>query len=148
MRYLVDVHLLVAWGWADHADHVRAAGWIAQAKRSPGVVILTSVIPQLGFVRVSVQRTGGRITPADAGDTLAGMLSMLGPVHQFLPDDQGATVWQEWCRGAGQTTDAHLMKLAASHQAVLATLDHGIPGAFIVPRDVEAERARRPPSGP
>lgn len=147
MTYLVDVNLLVAWGWADHAEHARAAGWIAQAKKTPGVVILTSTIPQLGFVRVSVQRTGGRITPAEAGDTLDGMLSTLASVHQFLPDDQAATVWQEWCRGAGQTTDAHLMKLAASHQAVLATLDHGIPGAFILPRAAEALRVRRPPSG-
>ena len=51
MRYLVDVNLLVAWGWADHADHARAAGLIAQAKKTPEVVILTSAIPQLGFVR-------------------------------------------------------------------------------------------------
>lgn len=75
------------------------------------------------------------------------MLSTLGSVHQFLPDDQAATGWLEWGRSAGQTTDAHLMKLAASHQAVLATLDQGIPGAFILPRVVEAERVRRRPSG-
>lgn len=147
MRYLVDVNLLVAWGWADHADHERAAGWIAQARKTPAVVILTSAIPQLGFVRVSVQRAGGRITPAEAGKTLAGMLSTLGSVHQFLPDDQASTAWLEWCRVAGQTTDAHLMKLAESHRARLATLDDGIPGAFLLPRAAKVERVRRSPPG-
>ncbi|MGE3311872.1 MAG: TA system VapC family ribonuclease toxin [Limisphaerales bacterium] len=136
MRYLLDVNLLVAWGWADHSEHTRAAAWIAQSKRTRGTLLLTSAIPRLGFVRVSVQRTGGQVTPTDAGTTLAGMLTNLGSVHQFLPDDQWATVWPEWCRSAGQTTDAHLLALAKAHQAELATLDTGIPGAFVVPRQV------------
>ncbi|MCC7374780.1 MAG: PIN domain-containing protein [Verrucomicrobiales bacterium] len=134
MRYLLDVNLLVAWGWADHAEHARAAAWIAQAKGRRGTLLLTSAIPQLGFVRVSVQRTGGQVTPADAGTTLAGMLTSLGSAHQFLPDDQLATGWPEWCRSASQTTDAHLLALAKAHQAELATLDTGIPSAFVVPR--------------
>ena len=133
MRYLLDVNLLVAWGWADHADHDRVAAWIGHVMRGGTDTLLTSAIPELGFVRVSVQRAGGRISPEAAGRTLAGMLAHLGARHGFLPDDQPATGWPEWCRGAGQTTDAHLASLAARHQARLATLDTAIPGAFVLP---------------
>ena len=67
------------------------------------------------------------------GRTLGGMLASLGAHHVFLPDDQSATDWPDWCRGAGQTTDAHLVSLAAKHQARLATLDTAIPDAFVIP---------------
>jgi predicted nucleic acid-binding protein len=139
MRYLLDVNLLVAWGWADHADHGRAASWIARSRRKRGTVLFTSAIPQLGFVRVTVQRTSGRVSPTEAGQTLSGMLGTLGSVHRFLPDDEAAVAWPEWCRGAGQTTDAHLLRLAESHQAILATLDTGIPGALVIPDTVDAD---------
>jgi predicted nucleic acid-binding protein len=90
----------------------------------------------LGFVRVSVQRTGGRVSPAEAGRVLAGMLASLGARHSFLPDDQRATDWPDWCQGAGQTTDAHLVSLATRHQAKLATLDRAIPDAFVIPLEL------------
>jgi hypothetical protein len=32
-----------------------------------------------------------------------------------------------------QTTDGHLLELARTHQAQLATLDTGIPGALLIP---------------
>jgi predicted nucleic acid-binding protein len=133
MKYLLDVNLLVAWGWADHADHPRVASWIAQVKRIRSAKLFTSPIPELGFVRVSVHRTGGRISPAEAGRVLASMLASLGTHHGFLPDDQPATASPDWCQGAGQTTDAHLVCLATRHQATLATLDRAIPATFVLP---------------
>lgn len=133
MRYLLDVNLLVAWGWADHADHDRVAGWIREAKRIRSAKLFTSPIPELGFVRVSIQRTGGRVSPAEAGRTLTDMLASLGPHHGFLPGNQPATDRPEWCRGAGQTADARLAALAAKHQAKLAKLDRAIPDAFVLP---------------
>lgn len=133
MRYLLDVNLLVAWGWADHAEHDRVAAWIGQMKKARLAKMLTSAIPELGFVRVSVQRAGGRVTPEEAGRTLAGMLASLGSHHEFLADDQPGTSWPHWCRGSGQTIDAHLAELAARHQAQLVTLDTAIPNAFVLP---------------
>lgn len=133
MRYLLDVNLLVAWGWDDHADHERVASWIGRMKLTRSTKLFTSPIPELGFVRISVARAGGRVTPTEAGQVLVGMLAHLGSQHEFLPDDLAATTWPEWCRGAGQTTDAHLAALAAKHQARLATLDTAIPGAFVLP---------------
>ena len=133
MRYLLDVNVLVAWGWGDHADHDRAATWIGAQRKQKGVVLLTSAIPQLGFVRVSVQRSAGRVLPEEAGMVLSGMLKALGRSHAFLPDDQPSSEWPGWCKGAARTTDAHLLQLATAHGAQLASLDRGIPGAFVIP---------------
>ena len=132
MKYLLDVNVLVAWGWADHADHERVARWIGKVKQVGGGALLTSAVPQLGFVRVSVQRTGGQVLPEEAGRVLAGMLRSLGAGHEFVPDDQEALQWPEWCGSAARTTDAHLVALAKAHGAELATLDQGIPGAYVI----------------
>ena len=133
MRYLLDVNVLVAWGWADHVEHDRTAAWIAAGKTQRGVVFLTSAIPQLGFVRVSVQRAGGHVSVGEAGASLAGMLTSLGGRHIFLPDDLNSSESPEWCSTATRTTDAHLVQLAQAHQAQLVTLDTGIPQAFLIP---------------
>jgi predicted nucleic acid-binding protein len=133
MNYLLDVNVLIAWGWSDHVDHQRVAAWIAAIKAANSDVLLTSAIPQLGFVRVSVQRSGGKVTAALAGRVLKGMLQKLGKWHQFIPDDQDSLQWPSWCKAAPRTTDAHLEALAKRHQALLATLDAGIPGAFLLP---------------
>ena len=138
MRYLLDVNLLVAWGWEDHIDHDRTAKWIAGAKRLRDTRLLTSAIPQLGFVRVSVQRTGGRLAVSEAAEVLTGMIGSLGRIHAFVPDDIDSTKWPGWCQSASRSTDAHLLSLATAHKAKLATLDTGIPGAFVLPNSPEA----------
>ena len=135
MRYLLDVNVLVAWGWSDHVDHERTVAWIAAARRQKAT-LLTSPIPELGFVRVSVQRTGGRVTLREASRTLAGMVAALGARHEFLADDWPVRSFPEWCHHASRTTDAHLLQLAGAHGATLATLDTGIAGAFLVPASV------------
>ena len=140
MKYLLDVNVLVAWGWADHVEHERTARWIAAARKQKGTILLTSAIPQLGFVRISVQRTGGLVTVNEASRTLAGMVSSLGARHAFVADDRPATDFPEWCHHASRTTDAHLVQLAETHAAKLATLDTGIPGAFLVPAPAAQSR--------
>jgi len=133
MKYLLDVNVLLAWGWADHTEHQRTALWIATMKDRHQVTLLTSSIPELGFVRVSVQRTGGNLSVIAAAETLAGMLESLGRTHQFLADDLSSTKeWPDWCGGASRTTEAHLLKLAEKHGARLLTLDAGIPGAHLL----------------
>jgi predicted nucleic acid-binding protein len=133
VNYLLDVSVLVAWGWSDHVDHERTAAWIGAARRQRATKLMTSAIPELGFVRVSVQRTGGRVSVAEAAETLAGMVAALGARHVLLADDQAARRFPEWCSSASRTTDAHILGLAAAHGAKLATLDTGIPGAFLIP---------------
>lgn len=133
MKYLLDVNVLVAWGWSDHVDHERTAAWIGAARAQKATKLMTSAIPELGFVRVSVQRAGRHVTVAEATETLAGMVATLGARHVLLADDHAARQFPAWCSSASRTTDAHLLELAARHGARLATLDTGIPGAFLVP---------------
>jgi len=131
VNYLVDVNILVAWGWSDHVEHARVASWIAALPTDE--LLLTSAIPQLGFVRVSVQRSGGLVTVSEAAETLRGMLALLGERHRFLPDAIDALHWPDWCRSPAQTTNAHLLDLALANSATLATLDTAIPGAMVLP---------------
>jgi predicted nucleic acid-binding protein len=136
VNYLLDVNVLVAWGWSDHVDHERTVTWIAAARKQAATKLMTSAIPELGFVRVSAQRTRGRVTVAEAAETLAGMVAALGARHVLLADGHAARQFPEWCASAARTTDAHLLDLAAAHGAKLATLDAGIPGAFLIPARV------------
>ncbi|MBL9161056.1 MAG: hypothetical protein JNJ70_26480 [Verrucomicrobiales bacterium] len=134
MNYLLDVNVLVAWGWADHVEHRRAATWIQSIKKKRSDRILTSAIPELGFIRVSCQRAGGRISVNDAINCLESLVKNLGSKHSFLADDLSSTIaLPPWCDGPSRSTDAHLLSLANRHGAVLATLDAGIPGAFLIP---------------
>jgi toxin-antitoxin system PIN domain toxin len=133
VKYLLDVNVLVAWGWSDHVDHDRTVAWIGAVRRQRATTLMTAAIPELGFVRVSVQRTAGRVTVAEAADVLAGMVASLGARHVLLADDEPARRFPDWCSSASRTTDAHLVALASAHGARLATLDTGIPGAFVIP---------------
>jgi len=133
VKYLLDVNVLVAWGWADHVDHERTAKWIKKTRAKKSVSLLTSAIPELGFVRVSFLRTGGLVSIKEAAKTLAGMVASIRRRHAFLDDDQPSSGFPEWCVHASRTTDSHLMQLAEAHGAKLATLDTGIPGAFLIP---------------
>jgi len=133
MRYLLDVNLLVAWGWEDHVDHDRTVKWVATEIQRRDRTLLTSAIPQLGFVRVSVQRAAGRLAPSEAAEVLAGMIESLGTIHAFVPDTIQSVTWPAWCQSASRSTDAHLLSLATAHKAKLATLDTGIPHAFLLP---------------
>ena len=125
--------MLVAWGWEEHSDHERVAKWLALERGKADTGFLTSPIPELGFVRVSVQRAAGTIATKEACSALQGMLASLGNAHSFIPDNQRGTQLPAWCTGAARTTDAYLLALANAHDAKLATLDKGIPDAFIVP---------------
>jgi len=133
MKYLLDVNVLLAWGWADHTDHRRVASWIGLMMRHRNTTLMTSAIPELGFVRVSVQGASGRISLADATVTLTSMLHSLKAKHRFVGDDLSSTLpLPAWCEGASRSTDAHLFGLAEAHGALLATLDTGIPGSFLI----------------
>ena len=133
MIWLLDVNILIAWSWPDHPEHLRVCAWLRAEIKSDGVRLATTPITQLGFVRVSGQRSQGRITPQAAGGTLRVLLEALGEIHRFIPDDQQCFAWPAWCLNASGTTDAHLLALASAHRAKLATLDKGIPGAFLIP---------------
>jgi hypothetical protein len=51
----------------------------------------------------------------------------------LLPDGNDISSLPAWVKTPKQTTDGHLVQLASANGAVLATLDEGIPGAFLIP---------------
>lgn len=134
MKFLLDVNILIAWGWSDHDDHLRVQKWIAQIRGEKSTLILTSPNTQLGFIRISTQRSLGEISLSEASQILSEMIHFWGDQHQFITDSIDSLHFPEWCHSPKQTTDAHLLKLAQSQQAKLATLDQKIPDAFLIPQ--------------
>ena len=41
MKYLLDVNILVAWGWSDHVAHGQTAKWIAATRNRTTAKLLT-----------------------------------------------------------------------------------------------------------
>jgi predicted nucleic acid-binding protein len=106
---------------------------IAWARTQLGSTFLTCPITELGFVRVAAQARVYGYTITQAKDLLLALKK--GPSFQveFVVDSHDASRLPAWVSTSGQTTDGHLVELAKAHSAILATLDEGIPGAFLVP---------------
>jgi predicted nucleic acid-binding protein len=133
MKYLLDVNVLIAWGWADHSDFLKVSRWLLKVHNEKSTQFLTTPITQLGFIRISVQRSSRDLPIVEACKILSEMIHFFGKQHEFIPDTIESLSFPAWCKSANRTTDAHLLKLAESHKARLATLDQKIPGAFVIP---------------
>lgn len=125
MRYLLDVNCLIALGYAQHEFHARVKAW------AKGRELCTSSISELGFIRILSGLPEAEISVATCRQLLATLKTewKIG----FLPDDCSALNLPEWVHRSKQTTDGHLAGLAKSKSLRLATLDEGIPGAFLIP---------------
>ncbi len=130
MTYLLDVNALLALGLANHQFHTRVAAWI-EGQRSPQLA--TCPITELGFVRIVAQATVYGLNVAQARSMLLRMKKAAEPAFAFIADDRDASHLPTWVKTANQTTDGHLASLASANGAVLATLDRGIPGAYLIP---------------
>lgn len=130
MTSLLDVNVLLALGHAAHVHHDRVARWVA--KLPADHVLATCSITELGFVRIAPQ---ARLSPsvAAARDLLAQIRSSTRPAFVRLTDDLGADTLPSWADSPPTTTDGHLSALAARRDALLVTLDEGIPGSFLIP---------------
>ncbi len=125
MKYLLDVNALVALGFLQHEFHKRVAHWV-RALASKGVPELsTCSITELGFVRVLAQAPLYGFTVAQASSLLLRLKAENILKFTHLP---------AWVKTAKQTTGGHLAQLAKTNSAMLATLDKGIPRAFLIPR--------------
>ena len=129
MIFLADVNVLLALAWAHHPDHARARAWWAGL--GPGDGFATCAITELGFVRISLQPAFGAADIGVVRKTLA-QLRTARPGGVMLPDAVGAEGLPAWVKVSKQTTDGHLLALAAAHGAKLVTLDAGIPGAVVI----------------
>lgn len=128
--YLLDVNALVALGFAHHEFHGRVAAWLRAQQFPP---LATCSITELGFLRVLAQAPGYGFTVAQARTLLLQMKQANVTTFTILPDDHDASHLPGWVKAARQITDGHLVKLAGAKQALLATLDGKIPGAYLIP---------------
>jgi len=92
----------------------------------------TCAITEIGFVRVSIHAGLERDTPG-AVQTLEGLKTSSRIPFFLIGDALGASHLPWWMTGAKQVTDGHLLGLATQHSMELATLDKGIPRAFLIP---------------
>jgi predicted nucleic acid-binding protein len=130
MRYLLDVNALVALGIFHHGFHDRVNAWITSQE---GAHWLTCSITELGFVRVSAQTPDYGFTVQQARTLLLSLKTNSRLALTLLPDGNDISSLPAWVKSPKQTTDGHLVQLANANGAVLATLDKGIPGAFLIP---------------
>ncbi|HJZ62774.1 MAG TPA: PIN domain-containing protein [Candidatus Acidoferrum sp.] len=134
MRYLLDVNTLLALVVLDHEFHARVAIWVERLGAGGVPELATCSITELGFVRVlgQAQQYGSSI--AQARELLLRVKNSKGMRWIFIPDDRDISRLPRWVRTPKQTTDGHLAELARANQAILATLDRRIPGAFFIPQ--------------
>jgi uncharacterized protein len=129
MRYLLDVNALIAYGFRQHTFHDKVGAWIRSRK---GDRFLTCSITELGFIRVLGNvRTYG-MDVAKARSLLMELKAWRSLPLEFIPDGNDISFLPKWVKSPPQTTDGHLLQLAIAHGVVLATLDDGIPGAFLI----------------
>lgn len=133
MRYLLDVNALVALGLLQHEFHGRVANWVRKLANKGVPELATCAITELGFVRVVVQAPQYGFTVMQARDLLLRLKSGHIVKFTFISDDHDVSHLPAWVKSAKQTTDGHLAQLSKSIGATLATLDTGIPGAYLIP---------------
>jgi predicted nucleic acid-binding protein len=136
MKYLLDVSSLVAFGVLQHEFHVRTASWVRTLASAEQPELLTCSITELGFVRVLSQTARYGLTFGQAQALLLRVKSEGEITFSLIPDDHDITHLPVWVKYASQITDGHLLELARARGARLATLDKGIPGAFLIPAEV------------
>lgn len=131
MTYLLDVNALVALGFQGHELHERVARWVRNLPAADDFA--TCAITELGFGRVLNQAAQYQVSIDDARALLARLRTARKRVFRLMSDDHGAERLPRWVKKGRQTTDGHLAELARAKGAVLATLDKGIPGAWLIP---------------
>jgi uncharacterized protein len=130
VKYLLDVNALVALAALSHQFHPRVVGWL-RSESSP--VLLTCSITELGFVRVLSQASAYGYTVREAQALLLELKRNTIVPFQFILDGNDISLLPRWVKAPKQTTDGHLVQLAVTHGAVLATLDGGISRAYLIP---------------
>jgi predicted nucleic acid-binding protein len=130
MRYLLDVNALIAFGVTPHQFHQRVVNWISSQR---GSIFITTSVTEIGFVRVVASVPMYGLGVSSAKNLLLGMKTNSRQPLTFLPDGNDISNNPAWVRTPLQVTDGHLVELAKSSGAVLATLDKGIPGAYLIP---------------
>jgi predicted nucleic acid-binding protein len=127
------VNVLVALGLLQHEFHERVAGWVRTLASRGIPELATCSITELGFVRVLAQAPQYGFTITHARTALLRLKTGNSLRFTFIPDDHDVSHIPAWVKTAKQITDGHLVQLAKAKNAILATLDERLPGAFLIP---------------
>ena len=127
------MNVLVALGLLQHEFHERVAGWVRTLASRGIPELATCSITELGFVRVLAQAPQYGFTITHARTALLRLKRGNSLRFTFIPDDHDVSHIPAWVKTAKQITDGHLVQLAKAKNAILATLDDRIPGAFLIP---------------
>jgi predicted nucleic acid-binding protein len=133
MKYLLDVNVLVALGFLQHEFHESVASWVHTLASREIPELATCSITELGFVRVLAQASQYGFTISHARTLLLRLKTGNSLRFTFIPDDHDVSHIPAWVNTAKQITDGHLVQLAKAKNAILATLNEKIPGAFVIP---------------
>jgi len=124
---LLDVNLLMALIWENHAQHEQALRWMRMITQ-----FATCPISQIGFARISSHPTlGYGISPEQAFGVLRRLLA--DARHHFVPDNlscEDRVLLTERIPSSKHVTDHYLAALARQHGLVLATFDDALSRAF------------------
>ena len=127
------MNVLVALGFLQHEFHQRVASWVRTLASRGVPELATCSITELGFVRVIAQAPQYGFTIAHARTLLLRVKTGNSLKFTFITDDHDVSQIPAWVKTAKQITDGHLVQLAKAKNAILATLDEKIPGAFLIP---------------
>ena len=122
----------MALGFLQHEFHQRVAFWLRALTSKGSPEFATCAITELGFVRVLAQASQYGLTVFQARSLLLRLKNGRAVAFTFL-SDQDISCLPEWVKLPKQITDGHLLSLARANGALLATLDRGITGAFLIP---------------
>jgi len=133
MNYLLDVNVLVALCIEQHIFRKRVAEWMNSTRASGHATFLTCAVTEIGALRTVVQAPAYNFTVAQGKELLARIKSNKTFHFEFVADDIEIDELPPWVQGAKQIMDGHLINVAHKRKAVLATLDDGIRGAYLIP---------------
>ena len=133
MKHLLDVNALVALLVNEHSLNGRTVSWVRHLVGRKQAHFVTCSITELGFIRILSQPSTFGRTIADAQMVLHRAKTGSLVTFSFIDDAVSGLALPQWVNKSGQVTDGHLVELAKAHGVVLATLDAGIRGAFLIP---------------
>jgi predicted nucleic acid-binding protein len=132
--YLLDVNVLLAASYTSHYLHERADGWLKSVTEADTCARLaTCSVTELGFVRIAC---GGANLARGVSFAQRDLIHLKAQKpFIFLDDSLDANLLPPWVERSKQVTDGHLLQLATTYSGTLVTLDEGIPGALLIPKD-------------
>jgi toxin-antitoxin system PIN domain toxin len=132
--YLLDVNVLIALAWPNHAQHAKAHEWFA---KEAGSGWSTCMVTQLAFVRISSHPSVEHHVSTQ--DALAKLREIAAaPGHEFWSEPPQGYLSSVFSKTVPSTlthasvTDGYLATVAAFHGGKLATLDKQLTKLFDV----------------